>query len=86
MAYIAEIVLQEHHGWAMGMYTRTWYLGWVIGPALGGYLGDAIGFRLTFTIGAALMVFGLAATWLYVKEPRKAKQQQKHLRPSAYFS
>jgi len=73
MAYIAEIVPPEEHGWAMGIYARTSYMGWVIGPVLGGLLADAIGFRITFVIGAILVVFGLATTWRYVKEPQKAK-------------
>ena len=71
MAYIADIVPPEMRGWAMGVYERTWMMGWVLGPSLGGVLSDTIGFRVTFVIGGTLVILGLAAVWLYVKEPQR---------------
>lgn len=62
-ALIADIVPPGERGWAMGMYERTWSLGWIGGPLAGGLLADNIGFRITFAIGAGLVVLG--SFWLW---------------------
>ena len=58
-ALIADIVPPEDRGWAMGIYERTWSIGWIVGPLAGGFLAEAIGFRVTFALGALLIVLGL---------------------------
>ena len=71
MALIADIIPAESRGWAMGIYERTWFLGWIIGPALGGFMADAIGFRVTFIIGSILISLGITSVYMLVKEPTK---------------
>lgn len=58
-AIIAEMVEEERRGWAMGVYQRTWSLGWLIGPLIGGFLAEEIGFRLTFLLGSLLIMIGI---------------------------
>ncbi len=58
-ALIADIVPKEERGWAMGVYERTWSIGWIIGPLLGGFLAETIGFRITFILGAIFMGIGI---------------------------
>jgi MFS family permease len=70
-AFIADIVPSEKRGWAMGMYERTWFIGWIIGPVLGGYIADVLGFKTTFLMGSALLVLGLTLMVLFVKENKK---------------
>lgn len=74
-AYIADIAPAGRRGWAMGIYERVWYVGWIVGPAFGGFLAQQAGFRITFLIGALLIVFGTVFMYLYVKEPRKEEQE-----------
>ena len=57
-ALIADITPPEKRGWAMGIYQRTWSLGWMAGPPLGGFLSELVGFRLTLILGAALIAIG----------------------------
>jgi len=68
-AYIADTIAAERRGWAMGVYQQTVSIGWMIGPAFAGFLSDFIGFRLTFILGAILVVIGLALVVILVKEP-----------------
>ena len=68
-AYIADTIAAEKRGWAMGVYQQTVSIGWMIGPAFAGFLSDFIGFRLTFILGAILVVIGLALVVILVKEP-----------------
>ena len=49
---------RDERGWAMGVYERTWSLGWIVGPLAGGFLAEHIGFRPVFLIGAGLVVVG----------------------------
>ncbi|WP_309493490.1 MFS transporter [Candidatus Hecatella orcuttiae] len=74
-AYIADIAPARQRGWAMGIYERVWYMGWIVGPAFGGFLAQQAGFRITFLVGALLIVFGTVFMYLYVKEPWKEKQE-----------
>jgi len=69
-AFIADLAPERERGWAMGMYERTWFIGWIVGPMLGGYLADNIGFRATLIIGSALTVAGLIVFILKVKESK----------------
>ena len=70
-AFIADIIPPKERGWALGMYSRTWHVGWIIGPILGGFLADTIGFRSVFLIGSGLIIFGLISVMLYIEEPKK---------------
>jgi len=58
-ALIADITPEDRRGWAMGVYSRTWSLSWILGPLIGGFLADLIGYRLTFIIGGALSSLGI---------------------------
>jgi len=70
-AFIADITPAHERGWAMGVYGRSWYVGWIVGPLLGGYLAEHIGFKYLFLAGSCLIVVGLTSVLLYVKEPRR---------------
>ncbi len=77
MAFIADLVPSEKRGWAMGVYDRTWFVGWVVGPILGGYLADTFGFRITFLVGAILTIVGLLLMVFYVREVKNMQNQTK---------
>lgn len=68
-ALIADTVPSGMRGTAMGMYTMIWYLGWVIGPALGGWLAEVLGFKNTFLICSILIIFGFLMALKFIKEP-----------------
>lgn len=69
-ALIADITPAGQRGWAMGTYERAWSLGWIGGPLIGGYLAENIGFRITFLVGAALVVLGTARLGLSQVKPK----------------
>ena len=69
-AYVADVAGEEERGWAMGLYHRVYYAGWVVGPLLGGYLADQVGFRAMFLVGASFTALGLAVLLALVREGR----------------
>ncbi len=72
-ALIADTVPSEMRGTALGMYSMTWYLGWVVGPSTGGWLAETFGFRIAFIICSITIIFGLIIALKFIKEPSKDK-------------
>lgn len=70
-ALVADYVPLERRGWAMGLYNQSWSIGWLIGPVVGGYLADQVGFRVTFGIGAVLILLGLFLVAILIPEPER---------------
>jgi len=68
-ALVADMAPANERGWAMGVYERTWSLGWIVGPLAGGFLAEHLGFRPTFLIGAGLLAVGALSLAL---APRRA--------------
>jgi len=72
-AFIADMIPTERRGWAMGVYERMWFIGWIVGPVFGGYLADTIGFRTTLLAGSILTITGLILLLAKVREVRREK-------------
>lgn len=68
-AFISDIVSSDKRGWAMGIYNRSWNVGWIIGPGVGGFLSDRIGFQNTFFACSLFVVTGMIITLALIKEP-----------------
>ncbi|WP_334110269.1 MFS transporter [Thermodesulfitimonas autotrophica] len=68
-ALVADLAPRSHRGWAMGIYDRTWFIGWIVGPTFGGFVAEHLGFRQTFLIASSLILIGLGVLLLWVKEP-----------------
>jgi MFS family permease len=69
-ALVADLATERERGAFMGLYNQTWYLGWAIGPIVGGFLADVIGFRWTFVVCAATICAGLTLGFRFVRETR----------------
>lgn len=67
-ALIADLAPQQERGAYMGIYNQAWYLGWAIGPVLGGYLADTIGFRSTFIACAVTIAAGTVLGARFVRD------------------
>ena len=73
-ALVADYVPLEKRGWAMGLYNQSWSIGWLVGPIVGGFLADQIGFRLTFGIGAGLILLGFLFVVILIPEPKQGEK------------
>ncbi|MDN5364697.1 MAG: hypothetical protein PWQ91_1760 [Eubacteriales bacterium] len=70
-ALVADLASPEERGWAMGIYDRTWFIGWIIGPVFGGFIAEHLGFRTTFLVASFLLLLGLVFLF-FVPEPCRA--------------
>lgn len=70
VALVTDAVPRDRKGEAIGVYNMTWYLGWIVGPGLGGFLSDTLGFRKTFLLCFVLILIGIALIIKVLREPR----------------
>jgi MFS family permease len=68
MALIAVATKTQTRGGSMGVYTAMRFVGFALGPILGGYLYDQYGFNAAFIVGAAFIFFGMALVQAWVKD------------------
>lgn len=66
--FVAANTPKDKLSYAIGFLASASFLGYSIGPALGGFTGDLLGFRASFFIGASLMVIGFLLTFFLLKE------------------
>lgn len=66
-ALIGDLTSRRTRGAGLGVYNTSSYLGWIVGPSLGGALAESLGFRLTFLLCALLNAMGLILTALFLK-------------------
>jgi len=75
LALVSANTPKENSGYALGLLQTATASGVVIGPVVGGPLADALGYRLTFFIVAALcLVAGLLIVRLVKDEPVRANE------------
>ncbi|WP_165847669.1 MFS transporter [Ammonifex thiophilus] len=72
-AMVADLAPPAERGWAMGVYDRTWFIGWIIGPSFGGFIAEHLGFRCTFLAAGSLLLLGIGLLSL-VPEPRRSPE------------
>lgn len=68
VALVTDAAPRDRKGEAIGVYNMTWYLGWIVGPGLGGFLSDTLGFRKTFLLCFALILIGIGLIIKVLKE------------------
>jgi MFS family permease len=68
MALIAVATKTQTRGGSMGVYTTMRFVGFALGPVLGGYLYDQYGFNAAFVVGAAFIFFGMVLVQAWVKD------------------
>lgn len=72
-ALIATETPNEHMSYALGFLTSSTFIGYSLGPAIGGMLAEVIGYQSSFLLGGTLMSITLIVVLLFVKESKKPK-------------
>jgi DHA1 family multidrug resistance protein-like MFS transporter len=54
--------------YALGLMQMAFFTSQTVGPVVGGLLSQAVGFRLTFTLGGLMYIVSFAVCWLFVRE------------------
>jgi DHA1 family multidrug resistance protein-like MFS transporter len=70
MAFVSANTDDKKMSFALGFMTSSNFIGYSIGPVLGGLLAEQLGYRSCFIIGGLLMVLGFLLVTLLVKEDK----------------
>ena len=70
MAFVSANTANNKMSFALGFMTSSNFIGYTIGPVLGGLLSEQIGYRYCFIIGGLLMIVGFLLVTLLVKEDK----------------
>jgi DHA1 family multidrug resistance protein-like MFS transporter len=62
---------------ALGILSSSTFIGYSIGPALGGFVAENFGFRASFYIGALIMLFGSLLVTCVLKPDSKQQEMQR---------
>lgn len=68
MAFVSANTPEHRMSFALGFMTSSNFLGYAIGPVLGGVLAEIVGYKLCFVIGGALLFVGFLLVLILVKE------------------
>lgn len=70
MSFVSANTPENHMSYALGIMTSSTFLGWSIGPFIGGLLAEVVGYRLCFLLGGLLMMIGFVLVLFLVKEDK----------------
>lgn len=70
-SFVAANAPKKELAFSLGFMSSAQFLGYSIGPALGGFTGDYFGFRTSFFIGASIMLIGAIFTLVFLKEDKR---------------
>ena len=70
MAFVSANTPENRMSFALGFMTSSNFLGYAIGPFVGGVLAEFMGFRACFIIGGAIMTLGYVLVLILVKEDK----------------
>ncbi len=59
IALLSTVYPAQRRGWAIGIYTAVTFIGFTLGPSIGGTLSDLVGWRVLFLLMVPLSVFSL---------------------------
>lgn len=70
LTFIASNTPKEHMTYALGTISSSTFIGYSIGPMLGGTVARLFGIRTSFLIGSALMIVGALTVLFLIKEDK----------------
>lgn len=68
--FVASYAPKQELAFSLGFLSSAQFLGYSLGPALGGKTGDLLGYRSSFFIGGALMLVGALLTLFFLHEDK----------------
>lgn len=77
-ALVAASTPKKHLAFALGILQTSFFIGMSIGPMVGGYLGDAIGFRATFYVSAAIVLVSFLIAFKFTVESAESATPREH--------
>jgi DHA1 family multidrug resistance protein-like MFS transporter len=74
---------RERLSYALGFLSSSTFIGFSLGPLIGGVAAELLGYRMAFKIGSLLQVIGFIAVVIFVREVRHEEPQRAGARDAA---
>ncbi|PIE98191.1 MAG: MFS transporter [Treponema sp.] len=74
LAFVSSGTPEKHLSYALGVISSSNFIGFSLGPAIGGIFAEIYGYRMSFYIGGALMLIGVILVLFFVKEDKQLLQ------------
>lgn len=68
--FVASYAPKKELAFSLGFLSSAQFLGYSIGPVLGGFTGDIFGYRISFFIGGAVMLMGALLCLFFLHEDK----------------
>ena len=81
MALVSASAPRERVSYGIGVVLSASFVGFTVGPFIGGLLADGVGYRLTFFVTGALCTFAGLMVLLFVRESFQRPLEVEKLRP-----
>ena len=70
MSFVSANTPENRMSYALGLMTSSNFLGFSVGPFVGGLLAEVVGYRMCFVLGSMLMSIGFFLVLFFVKEDK----------------
>ncbi|MDD2216189.1 MAG: MFS transporter, partial [Eubacteriales bacterium] len=70
MSFVSANTPENRISYALGLMTSSNFLGYSVGPFIGGMIAELLGYRICFAIGGGLMTIGFFLVVFLVKEDK----------------
>ena len=70
MAFAASETPRERMSYSLGLLSSSTFIGFSLGPVIGGYLAESLGYRFSFFAGGAIMFVGFLMVLFFIKEDK----------------
>ncbi len=68
--FVAAYTPKQHLSTSIGFLASANFIGFSLGPAMGGYVASALGYRVSFITGGVICFLGAILAWILIKEPK----------------
>ncbi|MDH8677477.1 MFS transporter [Fusibacter bizertensis] len=75
-AFVAVNTPNHKLSYALGFLSSSTFVGYSLGPFLGGRVAETFGYRVSFYVGAALMLIGFALVTIFLKGDKKPERRK----------
>ena len=81
LALVSDLLPKKHLTYGIGIFTSSNFIGFAIGPLLGGYIIDNLGFRPSFVIGFICLIIAGTLILFLIPNIRMQQSSQYSLNP-----
>lgn len=85
IAFVSSNTPRKHLIYALGVISSSTFIGFSIGPVLGGFFAETYGYRMSFILGGGLMLIGVLLVLFLIKEDKSTLMPKHSIESETFF-